>query len=238
VDVPIQTNKLIAEAFGTFCLVFAGCGAMVVNEVLPGSIGHAGVALTWGLIVTAMIYAIGDVSGAHINPAVTVGFWLAKEFPGQRVLPYIVAQCVGAFLAAGVLRLLFPGNETLGSALPHDIDQLWQTFFLEFLLTLILMFVILCVAIGSKERGLMAGIAVGAVVGLEAMFAGPICGASMNPARSLGPAVVSGHVQTLWVYLLATFGGAALAVPLWRVIYTPTPSETVDASDSPIDPLE
>lgn len=226
--IPLLGNKLIAEAFGTFCLVFAGCGAMVVNEVLPGSVGHAGVALTWGLIVAAMIYAIGDVSGAHINPAVTVGFWLAKQFPGAKVLPYILAQVFGAFLAAGMLRVLFPTSETLGATVPHDMALVWQSFVLEVLLTLILMFVILCVAVGSKERGLMAGIAIGAVVGLEAMFAGPICGASMNPARSLAPAIVSmgsDAVQTVWGYLFATLLGSALAVPLWHVIYAVTPED-------------
>lgn len=216
------SNKLIAETFGTFCLVFAGCGAMVVNDVTGGAIGHAGVAITWGLIVTAMIYSVGSVSGAHINPAVTVGFWLAKEFPGARVLPYVIAQVGGAFLAAGTLRLLFPTSATLGATIPHDMGLVWQSFVLEFLLTLILMFVILCVAVGSKERGLMAGIAIGATVGLEAMFAGPICGASMNPARSLAPAIVSLNadaLQSLWAYLVATLLGASLAVPLWRVIY-------------------
>lgn len=227
-DIPLQTNKLAAEVFGTFCLIFAGCGAMVVNEVLPSSIGHVGVALTWGLIVAAMIYAVGDVSGAHINPAVSVGFWLARQFPGANVLPYVVAQVIGALLAAATLRLLFPASQTLGATIPHDMNLVWQSFVLEFLLTLILMFIILCVAIGSKERGLMAGIAIGAVVGLEAMFAGPICGASMNPARSLAPALVSADsdaLQSLWAYLVATLLGAALAVPLWRVIY----AESVDA---------
>ncbi|MFN3168716.1 MAG: MIP/aquaporin family protein [Phycisphaeraceae bacterium] len=209
-------HKLAAEVFGTFCLLFAGCGAMVVNEVLPGSIGHAGVALTWGLIVSAMIYAVGDVSGAHINPAVTLGFWLARQFPGSAVLPYVFAQCVGAFAAAVLLRVLFPESETLGATLPHDLALVWQSFTLEVVLTLILMFVILCVANGPKEQGLMAGLAIGAVVGLEAMFAGPICGASMNPARSLAPAVVSGRVEALWVYLLATPIGAGLGVVCWR----------------------
>lgn len=226
--IPLLGNKLIAEVFGTFCLVFAGCGAMVVNEVTGGAIGHAGVALTWGLIVAAMIYAIGDVSGAHINPAVTVGFWLAKQFPGRSVLPYIHAQVVGAIFAAGMLRVLFPTSETLGATIPHDMGLIWQSFLLEVLLTLMLMFVILCVAIGSKERGLMAGIAIGAVVGLEAMFAGPICGASMNPARSLAPAIVSmdtNAMLSLWAYLLATVLGAALAVPLWQVIYAIGPED-------------
>jgi len=222
-------NKLIAECFGTFCLLFAGCGAMVVNEVTGGAIGHTGVALTWGLIVAAMIYSIGDASGAHINPAVTVGFWLAKQFPGTSVLPYVIAQFIGALLAAVSLRLLFPASETLGATIPHDMALVWQSFALEVFLTLILMFVILCVAIGSKERGLMAGIAIGATVGLEAMFAGPISMASMNPARSLGPALVSAHsdaLASLWAYLVATLLGAALSVPLWRVIYAKADAES------------
>ncbi|MEM9345965.1 MAG: MIP family channel protein [Planctomycetota bacterium] len=221
-DAPLQLNKPLAEAFGTFCLVFAGCGAMVVNEVTGGAIGHAGVALTWGLVVAAMIYAVGDVSGAHINPAVTIGFWLARQFPGAKVLPYILSQIIGAVLAAGLLRFLFPSSTTLGATIPHDTGMVMQSFVLELFLTLILMFVILCVAISSKERGLMPGIAIGATVGLEAMFAGPICGASMNPARSLGPAMVSSHseaLSSLWLYLIATTLGGSLAVPLWFVIY-------------------
>ncbi|MEM6258124.1 MAG: aquaporin [Planctomycetota bacterium] len=224
----LQINRLLAELFGTFCLVFAGCGAMVVNEVTGGVIGHAGVALTWGLIVAAMIYAIGDVSGAHINPAVTIGFWLARQFPGTSVLPYIISQIIGGVLAAGLLRLLFPASVTLGATIPHDLGMLMQSFVLELFLTLVLMFVILSVAIGSKERGLMPGIAIGATVGLQAMFAGPICGASMNPARSLAPALISGHGQaldSLWLYLTATVIGASLSVPLWRLIYAKTADE-------------
>lgn len=213
------TNKLIAEAFGTFCLVLAGCGSMAINDVTGGAIGHVGIALTWGLIVLAMICAIGPVSGAHINPAVTLGFWLAKEFPGRSVGPYIAAQVLGALGAAGVLGLMFPGSETLGATLPHDPAMPWQSFWLEVLLTLILMFVILCVAVGAKEKGLVPAVSIGVTVGLEAMFAGPICGASMNPARSLAPALVSGHLEHLWVYLIATTAGALLAVPLYRAIY-------------------
>lgn len=214
-------DKLAAEVLGTFCLLFAGCGAMVVDEVTGGAIGHAGVALTWGLIVAAMIYAVGEVSGAHINPAVTLGFWLARKFPGRAVPGYLAAQGIGAFAAAALLRILFPTSETLGASLPHDMGLVWQSFVLEMVLTMMLMFVILCVAYGAKEVGVMAGLAIGATVGLEAMFAGPICGASMNPARSLAPAVVSGHVEALWVYLVATPVGAALAVAMWRCVYPP-----------------
>ena len=205
-------KKLLAEGFGTFCLVFAGTGAIIVNQTTGGAISHVGVALTFGLIVLAMIETVGDVSGAHLNPAVTLGFWTAKRFPGSQVLPYIGSQCAGALLASGTLRLLFPENATLGATLPAGPPL--QSFVLEVILTCILMFVILSVSHGAKEKGFTAAIAIGGTVGLEAMFAGPICGASMNPARSLGPALVSGHLEHLWIYLTATVLGALLAVPL------------------------
>ncbi|HTR43148.1 MAG TPA: aquaporin [Pseudomonadales bacterium] len=205
-----KLKPLVAEVIGTFALVFAGTGAMVVNDVSGGSITHVGIALTFGLVVLAMIYAVGDISGAHLNPAVTCGFWMSGRFSGGRVLPYVLAQCAGAFLASGILHFLFPVHAMLGTTLPAGTDR--QSFVLEVILTFLLMFVILNVSTGAKEKGITAGIAVGAVIGLEAMFAGPICGASMNPARSLAPAMVSGHLQHLWIYLTAPFAGAALAV--------------------------
>lgn len=205
-----KIRPLIAEIIGTFALVFAGTGAIVINDVSGGAVTHVGIALTFGLIVLAMIYAVGDISGAHLNPAVTSGFWLSGRFPGSRVLPYVLAQCLGAFTASGTLRFLFPAHATLGTTLPAGADM--QSFVLEFILTFLLMFVILNVSTGAKEKGITAGIAVGAVIGLEAMFAGKISGASMNPARSLAPAVVSGHLEHLWIYLTATFAGAGLAV--------------------------
>jgi len=207
----------IAETFGTFALVFAGTGAIVINDVSGGTVTHGGIALTFGLVVLAMIYAVGEVSGAHLNPAVTIGFFLARRFPGRRVLPYIVSQCVGAFLASGLLHLLFPSSTTLGATLPAG--SAIQSFILELVLTLLLMFVILSVSTGAKEKGITAGIAVGAVIAFEAMFAGPISGASMNPARSLAPAVVSGHLASLWVYLVAPVMGAATAILTCRCIH-------------------
>jgi aquaporin Z len=202
----------VAEAFGTFSLVFAGTGAIVVNEVGGGSITHVGIALTFGLIVLAMIYAVGDVSGAHLNPAVTVGFATAGRLRWGQVPLYVSAQLAGAFAASLSLRGLFPTNGTLGATLPAG--GVLQSAVLETILTLLLMFVILSVSTGAKEKGITAGIAVGAMIALEAMFAGPICGASMNPARSIAPAVVSGHVGALWVYLVAPVVGAMLAVPI------------------------
>jgi aquaporin NIP len=203
-------KKLAAEFLGTFALVFAGTGAIIIDEVSGGAVTHVGVALTFGLIVLSMIYALGDISGAHLNPAVTLGFFVAQRFPKRQVAAYIVSQCAGAFLASGILRLLFPGHHSLGATLPAG--SALQSFVLELLLTAILMFVILSVSTGAKEKGITAGIVVGSVIGLEAMFAGPICGASMNPARSLAPAIVSGHWQTLWVYVFAPIFGAMLGV--------------------------
>jgi len=203
-------KKLTAEFIGTFCLVFAGTGAIIVNDVSGGAISHVGIALTFGLIVLAMIYAVGDVSGAHLNPAVTLGFFVARRFEGKSVLPYIGSQLAGALVASLLLRFLFPEHEKLGATLPTGTAM--QTFVFEVVLTAILMFVILRVSTGSKERGITAGIAVGAVVGLEAMFAGPITGASMNPARSIAPAVVSLHFTSLWLYVVAPVCGAMIAV--------------------------
>src|SRR5438034_4015737 len=211
-----MAKKLAGECFGTFALVFAGTGAIVIDEVTSGGVSHIGIALTFGLIVLAMIYTLGDISGAHINPAVTIGFWAARRLEWRKVLPYVVSQCAGALLASVVLRFLFPANVTLGATIPAG--PLTQSFVLELVLTALLMFVILAVSTGSREKGITAGIVVGSVIGLEAMFAGPICGASMNPARSLAPAVVSFHLQSLWVYLLAPTIGALVGVPLWKLV--------------------
>ena len=205
-------RKLVSELLGTFMLVFAGTGAITINELTGGAVSHVGIALTFGLVVMAVIYAVGDVSGAHINPAVTLGFWAAKRLPVQTALLYIASQCAGALMASGLIRALFPDYGTLGATIPLGSSA--QSFALEVILTLILMFVILSVSTGSKESGLMAGVAIGAVVGLEALFAGPISGASMNPARSLGPALVSGNLDFIWIYLTAPVIGALAAVPL------------------------
>ena len=217
-------RRPLAEFLGTFILVFAGTGAIVINQVAGGVIGHPGIALTFGLVVLAMIYTFGDISGAHLNPAVTVAFAAAGRFPWKEVPPYLAAQLAGAFAASGLLKHLFPGPGTLGATLPAGSAS--QSFVLEVVLTAILMLVILGVSTGSKEKGITAGIAIGAVVGLEAMFAGPICGASMNPARSLAPALVSGHVEHLWLYPVATVLGALLAVPLCRAVRGPASSHS------------
>ena len=204
-------KKLFAEFLGTFALVFAGTGAIVVDHVSGGAISHAGVALTFGLIVLAMIYTFGDVSGAHLNPAVTTAFAAAGRFPWRDAPGYVAAQLLGALAASGLLRGLFPTDATLGATLPAGPPA--QSFILETVLTFLLMLVILNVSTGAKEKGITAGIAIGGVIALEAMFAGPICGASMNPARSLAPALVSGHLEHLWIYLAGPLLGALLAIP-------------------------
>jgi aquaporin Z len=212
-------QQLAAEFWGTFALVFAGTGAIVINRASNGTVTHVGVAITFGLIIMAMIYTLGDVSGAHFNPAVTTAFAVSGRLPWRTVGPYILAQCVGAVLASTVLKLLFPASSTLGATLPAGSST--QCFVLEFLLTALLMFVILNVSTGAKEKGITAGIVIGAVIGLEAMFAGPICGASMNPARSLAPALLSGNLATLWIYLLAPTAGAVAGVLAFHTVREP-----------------
>lgn len=202
-------KKYAAEFLGTFSLVFAGTGAIVINQVSGGSITHVGIALTFGLVVMVMIYTFGDISGAHLNPAVTLAFWVAGRFAGRSVIPYILSQCGGAFLGSVLLWILFREKNDLGVTVPAGSPA--QSLLLELVLSFLLMLVILSVSTGAKEKGITAGIAVGATIALEAMFAGPICGASMNPARSLAPAIVSGNLHALWVYLAAPSLGAVLA---------------------------
>ena len=197
-------------------MIFCGTGAMTINEITGGEVTHVGIAITWGLIVMSMIYAFGETSGAHFNPAVTIAFAYAKKFSWKEVPKYIIAQILGAFTASLILLFLFPTSEFLGATIP-TID-VWRAFVLELLLTFFLMVVIINVSTGSKEMGVIAGIAIGAVVLLEAMFAGPITNASMNPARSLAPNIVSGNIQGLWLYIIAPILGALLAVVSCKLI--------------------
>ncbi|QDV48316.1 MIP/aquaporin family protein [Gimesia fumaroli] len=209
-------QKYYAEIFGTFILLFSGAGAIVTNQVSEGTVTHVGIALVFGMVVTSVIYAIGEISGAHINPAVTIAFWVARRFPGKEVIPYIICQVIGAMAACLLLKLTFPGLANYGMTIPAGSDL--QSLILELVLTWMLMFVVLCVSTGAKETGILAGVAIGSVIALEAMFAGPICGASMNPARSLAPALVSGNLNSLWLYFVGPIVGAILAVPsLWLV---------------------
>jgi aquaporin NIP len=200
-------RALVAEAVGTFALVFAGAGAIVV-DARTHALGHVGVALTFGLVIMAMIYAVGHVSGAHLNPAVTFAFALTRHFPWLRAGMYWLAQVGGALIAALLLRASLGTNAHLGATLPSGSDG--QAFVWETVLTFFLMFVIMAVATDTRAVGEAAAIAIGGTVGLDAMFGGPITGASMNPARSLGPAVVDGDLHALWLYILAPIAGAAL----------------------------
>lgn len=217
-------QKMAAEIYGTFCLVFTGTGAIVINDVSGGAITHMGIAFTFGLIVLVMIYSLGDVSGCHLNPAVTLGFWFARRFESRMVVPYLACQLLGAILASASLRWMFPSHRTLGATIP--VGELSTSWGLEFFLTLTLMAVVLSVSTGSRERGAFAGVAVGALITLEAMFAGPISGASMNPARSLAPALVSGKLEFVWIYLTAPVLGSIVGVLVHRLIHGSGPDGT------------
>ena len=212
-------RKYFAEILGTFALVFCGTGAIIINQESSGAITHMGIAFTFGLIVMVMIYTLGPISGAHLNPAVTIAFAIAKRFPVREILPYILSQGIGAGIASVTLHLLFPANILLGSTMPAGTEM--QSFILELILTFFLMLVIIHVATGSKEQGMFAGIAIGSTVLLEALFAGPICGASMNPIRSLAPAIVSGHIEHLWIYLVAPVLGAVVGIGVWHLLKDP-----------------
>lgn len=211
-------KQLIAETTGTFAMIFCGCGAMTINEITGGAVTHVGVAITWGLIVMAMIYAFGEISGAHFNPAVTIGFAFAKKFEWHRVSKYIFAQAIGAILAIFMLWFLFPESQSLGETVPAIGFPPYKAAILEFLLTFFLMLTIINVSTGSKEIGVMAGFAVGGVILLEAMFAGPMTKASMNPVRSLAPALFTGNFQYLWLYITAPILGALTAVSSCKIV--------------------
>jgi aquaporin Z len=214
-------SRTIAEAFGTFALVFAGCGAIVIDAQSGGAIGHAGISLVFGLVVMAMIYSVGNISGAHLNPAVSIGFVFARRLPARQLLPYVGGQLAGAFAAAVALRLLFPEADSLGETRVAEWTTPVTAAVFEVVITFLLMFVILNVSTGHMEKGIMAGVAVGGFVALAAMFGGPATGASMNPARSLAPALVGGHLDHLWIYVVAPIAGAILAHPTCRLIQGP-----------------
>jgi MIP family channel proteins len=206
----------VAEGLGTFGLVFAGCGAIMINTLSHGAVTHVGIGLVFGLIITVMIYAFGHLSGAHFNPAVTLAFVITRHFPVRWLTGYWAAQLLGALSAAGCLHLLFGDVASLGTTLPQGSGGVWQSFGLEALLTFFLMIVIMAMATDTRAVGQAAALAIGATVALEALFAGPICGASMNPARSLGPALVSGVWTAQWIYLVAPMLGAVAGAVVYR----------------------
>jgi aquaporin Z len=214
----MNMKKYLSELIATFILIFAGTGSVIVNQQTGGALGLPGISAVWGLIIIALIYAFGDISGTHINPAVTIAFAAGKRFEWKMVPAYIIAQLAGAFAASGLLRLLFPANETLGITQPSG--TLVQSLVLEIIMTFILMVVVLRVSTGAKEKGITAGIAIGATVWFLVLFGGPISGCSINPGRSIAPAVVSGHLSSLWIYIVGPITGALLAVAVHRVINT------------------
>lgn len=214
---PDLLRRAAAEGIGVFALVFAGCGAIVTEAEHPGSLGTVGIALTFGLVIMVMVYATGHLSGAHLNPAVTLAFVLTRHFPRTEAIAYIAAQVAGALAAAAVLAAIWPSDPAaLGTTLPTV--GAGSAFVYETILTAFLMFVIMAVATDTRAVGAAAAIAIGGTVGLDALFGGPVTGASMNPARSLGPALVAGELHDLWIYLLAPPLGAALGALAYQVV--------------------
>jgi aquaporin NIP len=209
-------KKYLSEYLGTFILLFVGTGSVIVNQHTNGALGLTGIATVWGFVIIALIYSFGDISGAHFNPAVSIAFAVDNRFTWKEVPAFLLAQLAGALSASFVLHYLFPDNETLAITQPSGTAA--QSFILELLMTFILMLVILRVSTGAKEKGITAGIAIGGTVWMLVLFGGPICGTSLNPTRSLAPAIVSGHFNALWIYLTAPFAGTLSAVFVHRIL--------------------
>ena len=214
---PDLPRRAAAEAIGAFTLVFAGCGAIITEAEHPGTLGTVGVALVFGLVIMAMVYATGHLSGAHLNPSVTLAFTLTRHFPAREALAYICAQLLGAIAAAALLAAIWPSQPAaLGTTLPTV--GAGSALAYEAVLTAFLMFTIMAVATDTRAVGAGAAIAIGGVIGLDALFGGPITGASMNPARSAGPALVSGELHDLWIYILAPIAGAAIGAFAYQLV--------------------
>lgn len=213
----LKNPRYLAEALGTFCLVFAGTGAVIVNQITGGEVTGLGISFVFGLVVLAMIYTVGHISGAHLNPAVTLAFFSAGRHSAKETVPYVIAQLIGAIAASVTLNFIFYGQQTtLGATLPAGA---WtQSFALEFFLTFMLMFVIMGVAHDDRAEGLMAGVAIGSTIALEAILGGPVSGGSMNPARSFAPALVSGNFQWHWIYWAAPILGSVTGAQIYQLI--------------------
>jgi aquaporin NIP len=214
-------KKYLSEFIGTFILLFVGTGSVIVNQQTNGALGLPGIAAVWGLVIIALIYAFGDISGTHINAAVTLAFAVDKRFAWKEVAPYLGSQLAGALAASALLHFLFPENKTLGITQPlgTDMQSITQSLILEVVMTFILMMVVLRVSVGAKEKGITAGIAIGATVWLLVLFGGPISGTGLNPTRSIAPAIISGNMQSLWIYIVGPITGAQLAVLVHRIIH-------------------
>ena len=214
---PNLARRAAAEALAAFALVFAGCGAVVANAQYHAALGAVGTALTFGLVIMAMVYAIGHLSGAHINPAVTAAFTLTRHFPPREALAYVLAQCVGAIAAALLLLAAWTDKPAaLGATVPSVSAGTAVVY--EIVLTAFLMFVIVAVATDTRAVGAAAAIAIGGTVGLDALFGGPVTGASMNPARSLGPALAAGEWQDFWVYVVGPLAGASIGALAYQLV--------------------
>lgn len=220
----LHLEKAVAEAIGTFAIVFAGCGGIMVAERFPGAVAPGAIPLVFGLVVTAMIYAVGHISGAHFNPAVTAAFAVARHFPRRQVFTYWIAQTLGALIAMALLWILLPDGKSFGATVPMVAP--WRAVLWEATLTFFLMFVIIAVATDTRAVGTMAGAAIGATVALCAAFGGPVTGASMNPARSLAPAIFEGKLEVFWIYLIGPMLGAVLAAFLYEWIRCGAPGES------------
>jgi MIP family channel proteins len=220
VDRPGLARRVAAEALAAFALVFAGCGAIIANHVYGHALGAVGVSLVFGLVIMVMVYATGHLSGAHINPAVTLAFTLTRHFPPREALAYVAGQLAGATAAALVLLAVWPSEPAaLGAAVPSV--GIGSALVYEAVMTAFLMFVIMAVATDTRAAGAAAAIAIGGVIGLDALFGGPITGASMNPARSFGPALASGTWTDYWVYVVGPCGGAALGALAYQAVRKP-----------------
>ncbi|MCG3164835.1 MAG: Aquaporin Z 2 [Bacteroidia bacterium] len=211
-------KKYLSEFIGTFILVFAGTGVVIVDQHTGGAVTLTGIAACWGMIIVATVYAFGDISGNHINPAVTIAMAVDRRFEWKEVPAFLIAQLLGAFGASLLLHFLFPDNTSLGTTQPGG--SVMQSFIMEVIMTFILLLVILRVSTGSKEKGITAGLVIGATVAFLVLFGGPVSGTSLNPTRSLAPAIVSGNMNALWIYLTAPVIGAVAAVFAHRVLHT------------------
>lgn len=224
---PPLLKRALAEGIAAFALVFAGCGAIVSDARYHGALGTIGIGLVFGLVIMAMVYATGHLSGAHINPAVTVAFTLTRHFPAREALGYIAAQLTGATLAALCLLAVWTDKPAqLGTT--HPSVGAGSALVYELLLTAFLMFVIMAVATDTRAAGAAAAIAIGGVIGLDAIFGGPVTGASMNPARSFGPALVSGHWHDLWIYVAGPVLGAAIGGAAYQLVRGERPAITAE----------